>query len=128
MTLVGGLTVTHKAVILVGHGSRDPSWRQPMQAVAARLELLSPDLLVSCAYLEFDEPKLAQAAVQVIAAGARHVTIVPMFLGSGKHVRDDLPALTQAMSEAHPQIHFILKGAVGDDPRVLDLLASIAFE
>jgi sirohydrochlorin cobaltochelatase len=117
-----------RAVILLGHGSRDPLWRQPMEAVAARLLAQHPGLLVQCAYLEFDSPDLGHAAANVIAQGARRVTIVPMFLGSGKHVRSDLPDMLKALREVHLQVRFDLRQAVGDDPRVLDLLASIALE
>ena len=117
-----------KAIILFGHGSRDPQWRQPMESVAARLLQRHPGLPVRCAYLEFDQPGLAAAAAEVIAAGAREVSIVPMFLGTGTHARKDLPALLDAMRQAHPQVHFSLQRAVGDDPRVLDLLATIALE
>jgi sirohydrochlorin cobaltochelatase len=117
-----------KAIILFGHGSRDPQWRQPIEAVAARLQQRHPQLPVRCAYLEFDQPGLADAASEVIAAGASQVSIVPMFLGTGTHARKDLPALLQTLRQAHPQVHFSLQRAVGDDPRVLDLLATIALE
>jgi sirohydrochlorin cobaltochelatase len=117
-----------KAIILFGHGSRDPQWRQPIESVAARLNLRHPDLPVRCAYLEFDQPGLPDAAADVIAAGANQVNIVPMFLGTGTHARMDLPALLQALRQAYPQVHFSLQRAVGDDPRVLDLLATIALE
>ncbi|MEZ0307639.1 MAG: sirohydrochlorin chelatase, partial [Ramlibacter sp.] len=44
-----------KAIILFGHGSRDPQWRQPIESVAARMALGQPALQVHCAYLEFDQ-------------------------------------------------------------------------
>jgi len=117
-----------KAIILFGHGSRDPQWRQPIESVAVRITQQHPQLAVRCAYLEFDQPGLAAAAADVIAAGAQEVSIVPMFLGTGTHARKDLPALLQALRHSHPQVHFSLQRAVGDDPRVLDLLAAIALE
>ena len=117
-----------KAIILFGHGSRDPQWRQPIEAVAVRVAQANPGLPVCCAYLEFDNPDLAQAAGHLSASGARSVSIVPMFLGTGTHARRDLPALLQALRGAHPDVHFSLQRPVGDDPRVLDLLAAIALE
>ena len=117
-----------KAVILFGHGSRDPLWRRPMEAVAARVEAAHPEIAVCCAYLELEQPDLASAAAQVTAQGATDVTIVPMFLGTGKHAREDLPVLVQALRARHGSIQFRLQPPVGEDPRVLDLLASIALE
>ncbi len=117
-----------KAIILLGHGSRDPLWRRPIETVAALLKQRHPGLAVGCAYLELEQPDVATAAAQLAAAGAGRVTIVPMFLGTGKHARDDLPRLLQALRQDHPAVQFALQRPIGEDPRVLDLLAAIAVE
>jgi sirohydrochlorin cobaltochelatase len=117
-----------KAVILFGHGSRDPLWRLPMETVAARLRALQPDLPVRCAYLELDTPGLPEAAAELVAAGAAHLTIVPMFLGTGRHVREHLPALVDGLRSSHPGVDFVLQKPAGEDGRVLELIAKIALE
>jgi sirohydrochlorin cobaltochelatase len=117
-----------RAVILFGHGSRDPLWRLPKETVAARLRSQHADVAVRCAYLELDAPDLAAAAADVIAAGADQVTILPMFLGTGRHAREDLPALVRTLEAAHPGVAFVLQKTVGEDGRVLDLIARIALE
>ena len=117
-----------RAVILFGHGSRDPLWRAPMETVAARLRAQQPAVAVRCAYLELDAPDLATAAGEVVAAGASRVTIVPMFLGTGRHAREDLPALVRGLQAAHPDVAFLLQQPVGEDARLLDLIAKIALE
>jgi sirohydrochlorin cobaltochelatase len=117
-----------KAVILLGHGSRDPLWRRPIEAVAERLAREHAELAVCCAYLELQQPDLAAAAAQLAAGGAQRITIVPMFLGTGKHGRDDPPRLLEELRRTHPAIHFELRPPVGEDQRVLDLLAAIAAE
>lgn len=115
-----------KAIILFGHGSRDPLWRQPMDAVAQRIRDEQPQLPVRCAFLELQAPDLAGAAADLVAAGAAHVTVVPMFLGTGRHAREDLPLLMEQVRRNHPETRFLLQPAVGEDPRLLDLLAKIA--
>ena len=117
-----------KAIVLLGHGSRDPLWRRPMEAVVERLTRGHPGLAVCCAYMELEQPDLAQAAAQLIAAGSQRITVVPMFLGTGKHGREDLPRLLEALRQTHPAVQFELQRPVGEDPRVLDLLAQIALE
>ncbi|RZJ26374.1 MAG: cobalamin biosynthesis protein CbiX [Haliea sp.] len=116
------------AVILFGHGSRDPLWRQPIDAVAVRLRARHPGLRVECAFLELTAPDLPAVGAALAAEGARQVVIVPMFLGTGRHAREDLPLLVAQLRERHPTTQFGLQTAIGEDPRVLDLLAEIAAE
>jgi sirohydrochlorin cobaltochelatase len=117
-----------KAIILFGHGSRDPLWRLPMETVATRLRTAQPGVPVRCAFLELDQPDLGTAAGELVAAGASEVTIVPMFLGAGRHAREDLPALVRQMQDARPDVRFVLQRPIGEDGRVLDLIARIALE
>ncbi|GKT21620.1 CbiX/SirB N-terminal domain-containing protein [Acidovorax sp. SUPP3334] len=121
-------TPAPKGVVLFAHGSRDPLWRAPMEAVQAHLQQHRPELLVRCAYLELTTPDLAQAVAALVGEGALHVTVVPMFLGTGKHAREDLPLLVQALRDAHPDVHFTVQGAIGEDPRMTALMAEIAGE
>lgn len=116
------------AIILFAHGSRDPLWRVPLEAVAARIAAQQPDRSVLCAYLELSTPSLADAARQLTAQGATQVTVVPMFLGTGKHAREDLPVLVQDLRAAHPSVQFHVQPAIGEDPRMTALMAEIACE
>ena len=115
-----------RAIILFGHGSRDPLWRLPMEAVAQRIREEQPDVPVRCAFLELQAPDLPAAAAELAGAGAAQVTIVPMFLGTGRHAREDLPVLMEQVRRSHPATEFALQPAVGEDSRLLDLLAKIA--
>lgn len=115
-----------RGLILFAHGSRDPQWRAPMEAVAARAAELQPQVRVACAYLELMEPDLPACAQAMADAGVTHITIVPMFLGVGRHAREDLPLLVQQLRLAHPGVRFELRAAIGEDARVVDMLARIA--
>lgn len=116
------------AIILFSHGSRDPLWRAPVEAVAAHIAARHPDRSVACAYLELCEPTLAEAADQLIGRGATQITVVPMFLGTGKHAREDLPVLMSALRAAHTGVKFAVQTAIGEDPRMTALMADIACE
>ena len=117
-----------RGIVLFAHGSRDPLWHRPMQAVAAQLLQKHAGVAVECAYLELSTPDLATVCAGLVERGTHTITIVPMFLGVGKHAREDLPLLVAALREAHPHIDFELQSAVGEDPRLIALLADIAAE
>jgi sirohydrochlorin cobaltochelatase len=81
------------AIILFAHGSRDPLWHKPIQAVAQRIAERDTQVLVRCAYLELTDPDLLHVANELASAGATSISVVPLFLGVGKHAREDLPVL-----------------------------------
>lgn len=115
-----------RGLILFAHGSRDPQWRAPMEAVATRAAALQPQARVRCAYLELTEPDLPSCAATMVAEGVDTITIVPMFLGVGRHAREDLPQLLGELRMRHPQVRFELRPSIGEDARVVDMLARIA--
>ena len=122
------MTAATRGIILFAHGSRDPLWHKPMEAVAEQLRAGDGQPQVSCAYLELSTPDLPLAALHMIGSGVENITILPLFLGVGKHAREDLPALVEALRNRHPEVDFSLKAAVGEHPRLIQLLAEIALE
>ena len=121
-------TPTVQGIVLLAHGSRDPRWRAPIEAVAARTQALSPEARVRCAYLELAEPDLRTAAAALVDEGASAIRVVPLFLGMGKHAREDIPRQLDALRAEWPALAFTLAPTVGESPQVIDLLARIAVE
>ena len=115
-----------QGIILFAHGSRDPLWRLPIEAVALQIKQQSPKVDVVCAFLELTEPDLQTTTQRMADKGLRHIAIVPMFLGVGRHARDDLPELVQGLTEAYPQMSFELLPAIGEHPAMTSLMAEIA--
>jgi sirohydrochlorin cobaltochelatase len=121
-------TKTKRAVVLFAHGSRDPLWHKPMEAVAAHIAKDEPDLSVRCAYLELSQPDLDTTCLELVGAGINSIAVIPMFLGVGRHAREDLPLLVDQLRAQHPLVNFDLRPAVGEDLRLIQLLACIAAE
>ena len=127
-------TKNNHGIVLFAHGSRDPLWRAPMEAVRQQIEAQSAAAAVRCAYLELCAPSLPDVVQELLAESASHsthithITVVPMFLGTGKHAREDLPVLVQALRNAHPSVQFHIQPAIGENPRMTALMAEIASE
>ena len=115
-----------RGIALFAHGSRDPLWRAPMEAVRQRIEAQHPQLPVRCCYLELCAPTLQDTVQELAAQGVNHLTVVPMFLGTGKHAREDLPVLMEQLRSAHPGVKFEVQQAIGEDERMTALMADIA--
>ena len=117
-----------RGIVLFAHGSRDERWRAPVEAVARRVAEIDTQARVSCAYLELVEPDLRGATEALIREGARSIRVLPLFLGMGRHVREDLPRLLAELRAHYPTVEFTLAGAVGEEPDVIELLARKALE
>lgn len=115
-----------KGIILFAHGSRDPAWHEPIEAVARRMREMDPATQVACAYLELTEPNLETCVAELRSTGVHAITIWPMFLGSGRHAREDLPRLVADLRRQHSEIKFTLKAAMGEHPEVLEAMARVA--
>ncbi len=113
-------------IVLFAHGSRDPHWRAPIEAVATQIRSRQPDTPVRCAYLELCAPSLTEAATDLIANGARKIRVFPLFLGVGKHAREDLPLLVEQIRAAHPGVAVELLPTAGEYQQLTTLMADIA--
>ena len=109
-----------EGIVLLGHGSRDPEWSQPLEKIAVSLGKRLPAIPVFLAYLEHG-PSLEEAVTALAAKGALSIRIVPLFLGAGGHVKEDLPRL---VSEAkRPDIRLVLDKPIGEQPEVIEAIA-----
>ena len=114
------------AIILFAHGSRDPQWHAPLQAIRSRIEQSAPGTPVRCAYLELTEPDLPSCAQALIGEGATRLRVMPMFLGMGRHAREDLPELIAKLRHSHPEVELEVLPALGEHPMLVELTCQIA--
>ena len=120
--------IFQRAIILFAHGSRDALWRRPIEAVADEIKQISPDTQVACAYLELTEPDLSTTVARLVQTGITVIRIVPMFLGVGRHAREDLPLLLRDLITQYPAVTFELRNAIGEEPELTRTMAAIALK
>ncbi|HQR11677.1 MAG TPA: CbiX/SirB N-terminal domain-containing protein [Casimicrobiaceae bacterium] len=113
-----------QGLILFAHGARDARWAEPFERLRERVSSAIPKTPVALAYLEFMAPDLPKAAAALCASGCRQIVLVPIFLGQGGHLRQDLPRLLQEAATAHPDCQFRMSDAAGEDGAVIDALAT----
>ncbi|MBL8443966.1 MAG: CbiX/SirB N-terminal domain-containing protein [Zoogloeaceae bacterium] len=114
------------AVVLFGHGARDPEWARPMQRARGLLLESEPGLAVELAFLEFMQPTLAEAIDRLVADGVGRVTVVPVFLAQGGHLKKDVPVLVEEARVRHPQCEIRQVLAVGEADTVVAAIAGYA--
>lgn len=111
-----------QGIVLFAHGSRDPEWTRPFEAIAASLAKKAPAVVVALGYLEHG-PSLDEAVAVLAAKGAVSIRVVPLFLGQGGHVKEDLPKLVARVAAEHPQQKLTLDKIVGEQAPVIEAIA-----
>ncbi len=115
-------------LILFAHGARDPRWAAPFEAVAAEVRQQQAQTCVQLAFLEFMQPNLPDAAAQLVQRGCTQIDVLPMFLGSGGHVRQDLPKLMAQIESTFPSVTVRLHPAIGEMSSVTTAMARAAVQ
>lgn len=110
-----------QGIVLFAHGSRDPEWSRPFERIAASLAEKLPAVCVGLAFLEHG-PSLEETIAALVGKGAGAIRVVPLFLGQGGHVKEDLPRLLAACER--PGVRLVLDKPIGEQPQVIEAIAN----
>ena len=120
--------MTETAVLLCGHGSRDPDAIGEFETAAAALRrrlaangVASGDFATG--YLEFARPTIQEGLAGLAERGARRIFAVPGMLFAASHVKNDLPWEMNSFMPANPGIEVRLGRDLGIDPKLLQAAA-----
>ncbi len=111
------------AIVLFAHGARDPEWAQPFFTIRDQVAQQFPKVPVRVAFLEIMHPPLQVAIAELAAQGTDHITLIPLFMARGGHLKEDLPRLLTDIYQHHPGIRFHTAPAIGEVDAVLQCIA-----
>ena len=84
----------------------------------------APQCVVKLAYLEIMRPSLEEA-IASFSKNVKTIRIVPVFLGQGSHLKEDLPRLVAAVRGDYPGVEISLEPAIGEQPRIIEAIAAL---
>ena len=117
-----------RGIVLFAHGARDADWARPFEAIRDRVRSSRPEYPIALAYLELMSPTLEEAMSTLVAEGALAITVFPLFMAQGAHLKQDIPRILDAIRATHPRIPIALEPAIGDVPQLLDAIAAWILE
>lgn len=106
--------------VLVGcsHGTRDPAGRNAVHALLDGVYFARRDLDVREAFVDVQEPEVADVVAQALAERPdATAVVVPLLLSAGYHVNVDIARAVGAFPG-----RAVAAPALGPDPRLVDLL------
>lgn len=109
------------AILLLGHGSRDPSTVEEFERFVVFFKEWSGFPRVSPGYLESAAPSIPEAIDRALAEGAERIWTSPLFLFPGRHVSNDLPQLISEAAARHRRVPIRFGEAIHRHPKLAEL-------
>lgn len=117
----GGLK---SAVMVCGHGSRDPDAIVEFERVAAGLKAMLPTVDIETGYLEFARPVIRDGLEKLASRGARRILALPGMLFAASHVKNDLPSEINSFAALNPGIELRFGRDLSIEPKLLKVAAA----
>ena len=96
---------TSNHLLVVAHGSRREASNDEVRQLCTKLsELNSHYASISSGFLELAEPSIPDGLRQLIATGAKEITVMPYFLSAGRHVSEDIPEEIETVRQEYPEV------------------------
>jgi len=112
-----------RGLVLIDHGSRHEAANAVLADIARLVRQRGESgLLVRHAHMELAEPTLADAIDACVADGADTIVVVPYFLGPGRHVTVDIPAMVRQSAQRHPSVPMRISEPLGVHPSLADVV------
>lgn len=108
-------------ILIVGHGSRESKSVEEFERLVSAYRELHPEFEVRVAHVELTPPDVKTALYQ-FALCRKKIIIVPLFLFTSGHVKNDLPLIINELKVRFLNHHFIVTEAIGVEPKMVEIL------
>jgi sirohydrochlorin cobaltochelatase len=113
---------TQLAFVVIGHGSRDPAANEDFERFVEAWRAQRDDgAVVLHAYVELAQPTLDEA-LEGAARRAHEVVVVPLFLFSAGHMKNDVPLALARARKRVPGVRFVAAPPLGVHPTLARLV------
>jgi len=112
-----------RALLVVGHGSRDVEAVEEFQKMVAKLKVLNPDRKCELGFLEFATPLIEDGIKTLIEQGVKNITAIPGMLMAAGHAKNDIPSELNTLQQKYTEINILYGVDLGVNPKMLQAAA-----
>lgn len=109
-----------RTLVLAAHGSRDPRFAITARRVRDAVSHVLPDTAVRLAYLDLNEPSVADVLRSV---HGDEIVVVPLLFSTAFHATVDLPEIIDEVRSERPGVTITQTPTLGGDQRLITALA-----
>lgn len=120
---------TTPPLLIIGHGTRSTTGVAEFGELVDRVRdqagsSVLPPPVVGGGFLELAPPPLSDTVADLVAAGHRHISVVPLVLVAAGHAKGDVPAALERERRRHPGLTFSYGRPLGPHPSLLAAMAA----
>ncbi|AHV96710.1 sirohydrochlorin chelatase [Paenibacillus sabinae] len=112
------------AILLVGHGSRDPEGNEELLQFADKVRQAAPQYKIETCFLEFVQPDIARGIANCVEQGAARVVVIPIMLFAAGHAKIHIPFEIDRAKKLYPAVEFVYGRPIGVHQKVMEILTS----
>ncbi|MFT3889673.1 MAG: CbiX/SirB N-terminal domain-containing protein [Arachnia sp.] len=108
-------------LVIAAHGTRDAAGEAECRRLAERVQRRLGEARVALGFVELSEPSIPEALTSVLTGQEEpRAVVVPLMVGTGGHVRIDIPEFIDEALAAVPGARVDYGAHLGPDPRLMN--------
>ena len=100
-----------KATIILNHGSKNKKSNKKFKRLVSQVN--KKNRFIYGAFLEYGQPRFEKVVKDILNNNIINITIFPLFLFGGYHVREDIPEKIIKLKNKYPELNFTLMEPLG---------------
>lgn len=119
-------------LVLVGHGSRKPQYKESLEKLAEIIRARSRFKIVEAAFMMINKPTIQEAVKLVAQRGVKRVVLIPVFIAAGSHTTEDIPKILGLKKDEHTTwkdgLEIVYGDSIGPDWRMAEIIEEKAMQ
>jgi sirohydrochlorin ferrochelatase len=109
----------------VGHGTRSKKGAEEAKQFLGRVIARVDAPIQQISFLELTEPYIPEGFGRCVAKGATEITVVPIFLLTAGHIKEDIPEALEPLRVKYPDVSVEVAPAFGVQERIVDAISEL---
>ncbi len=101
----------NKAIIILSHGSKNKKSNKQFKRLVSKSH--NENKYIKGAFLEYGKPQFEKVVKEILNNNITDITIFPLFLFEGYHVKEDIPEKIIKLKNKYPELKFTLMEPLG---------------
>ncbi|OXT18053.1 cobalamin biosynthesis protein CbiX [Bacillus sp. OG2] len=117
-----------EAILYIGHGTRSKKGAQEARDFLNKIIGKSAARIQEISFLELAEPSIGEAYENCIRRGATSIRVVPIFLLSAGHIKEDIPDILEKLKNNFPDIPVEMADPFGVQQAIIQAVCELIFQ